>query len=136
MTKDKALEELFLAQKPMFDDQDAFMQKLERRLEAVEFIKQHEEANLRRYKYAMIATFVMGLLSGSALFAFVLTTPTYIPLLTFNASSEGLSFIQQNLRPIVLCGLMLFISYGIISIANNIIDISKTIKTFRPSLQA
>lgn len=46
------------------------------------------------------------------------------------------SFIQQNLRPIVLCGLMLFISYGIISIANNIIDISKTMKTFRPSLQA
>lgn len=136
MTKDKALEELFLAQKPVFDDQDAFMQKLERRLEAIEFIKQHEEVNLRRYKYAMIVTFVMGVITCGTLFAFVLNTSMHIPLLTFNASSEGFFFIQQNSRPIVLCGLMLFISYGIISIANNIIDISKTTKTFRPSLQA
>ena len=36
MTKDKALEELFLSQTPQFDDSAAFMAKLTKRLEAVE----------------------------------------------------------------------------------------------------
>ena len=59
MTKDKSLEKIFLTQKPVFNDQDIFLQKLERKLEAVEFIKQYEEAHLRRYKYAMIAALVL-----------------------------------------------------------------------------
>ena len=58
MMKDKALEELFLAARPTFDDGDAFIQKLEKRLDAVEYLKQHEEACIRRYRYAMLATFV------------------------------------------------------------------------------
>ena len=36
MTKDKSLEKIFLTQKPVFNDQDIFLQKLERKLEAVE----------------------------------------------------------------------------------------------------
>ena len=64
MTKDESLEKIFLTQKPVFNDQDIFLQKLERKLEAVEFIKQYEEAHLRRYKYAMIAAFVLGIVSG------------------------------------------------------------------------
>ena len=32
MTKDKTLEELFLAQKPHFDDNEAFMESLTKRL--------------------------------------------------------------------------------------------------------
>ena len=41
--KDKALEELFLAQKPHFNDNDAFMASLTKRLDAVEYIKQYQE---------------------------------------------------------------------------------------------
>lgn len=48
MMKDKALEELFLSARPTFDDGDAFIQKLEKRLDAVEYLKQHEEACIRR----------------------------------------------------------------------------------------
>ena len=36
MEKDKKLEELFLAQKPTFDDKADFMAKVARRLDAVE----------------------------------------------------------------------------------------------------
>ena len=43
MTKDKQLEDLFLAAKPKFDDKDRFMKSLTRRLDAVEYIKQHED---------------------------------------------------------------------------------------------
>lgn len=40
MMKDKALEELFLSARPTFDDGDAFIRKLEKRLDAVEYLKQ------------------------------------------------------------------------------------------------
>ena len=39
MNKDKALEELFLAQKPQFDDNETFMASLNKRLDAVEYNK-------------------------------------------------------------------------------------------------
>ena len=58
MVKDKKLEELFLAQKPTFDDQAQFIAQLTRRLDAVEFVRQHQEATLRRYKLAMVAASV------------------------------------------------------------------------------
>lgn len=125
MTKDKAIEELFLAQKPEFNDQDQFMQRLERKLETVKYIKQYEEAKLRQYKYAMIVTFVMGLFSGGILLAFVLSTPMYEPLFTFEVASGILLEIQQNSRIIVSLGLMLLMSFGVISIVNNILEIIK-----------
>ena len=37
MNKDKALEDLFLAQKPQFDDSEAFMSSLNKRVDAVEY---------------------------------------------------------------------------------------------------
>ena len=60
MMKDKALEELFLAQRPQFDDKEEFMVRLNRKLDVVEYLHRYEEANLRRYKYAMVAVFVLG----------------------------------------------------------------------------
>ena len=53
MSKDQALEELFLAQKPHFDDKADFMAKLTRRLDAVEYVRQHQEATIRRYGHRL-----------------------------------------------------------------------------------
>ena len=83
MTKDKALEELFLAQKPHFDDHDTFMATVTKRLDAVEYIHQHQEATIRRYKMAMIAAFVVGIISGAVTMVFILSTPVDVPLFTF-----------------------------------------------------
>jgi hypothetical protein len=83
MNKDKALEELFLAQKPHFDDNDAFMASLTKRLDAVEYIKQYQEATLRRYKMAMVVAFVAGIIGGAVGMVFLLSTPANVPLFTF-----------------------------------------------------
>ena len=83
MKKDKALEELFLAARPTFDDGDAFMEKLEKRLDAVEYLKQHEEACIRRYRYAMLAAFVLGLVLGGGAIALMLALPAAQPLFSF-----------------------------------------------------
>ena len=87
MTKDKDLEELFLQQKPVFDDHDVFMASVIKRLDAVEYIKQHQEATIRRYKMAMVAAFVVGIISGAVTIMYVLSSPVDVPLFDFHVKT-------------------------------------------------
>ena len=123
MEKDKKLEDLFLAQKPTFDDKAEFMATVTRRLDAVEFVRQHQEATLRRYKLAMVAAFVVGIVSGAVTIAFVLSTPVDVPLFTFSVESSILLWIAENSRLIATTVLALLMSFGIMSIISNVQDI-------------
>ena len=123
MNKDKALEELFLTHQPHFEDNDAFMASLTKRLDAVEFIKQHQEATIRRYKLAMIAVFIVGIISGAFTLAFVLSMPTDIPLFTFNIQTTFFLWIAENSRMITATLLALLMTFGFISVINNVQDI-------------
>lgn len=123
MTKDKALEELFLAQKPQFSDNDDFMAALIKRLDAVEFIKQHQEASIRRYKMLMVATFVVGMISGAVSITYVLSTPADVPLFTFHVQTGFLLWLAENSRLITATALSLLMSFGLISIISNVQDI-------------
>ena len=123
MTKDKALEELFLAQKPNFTDNDAFMAALTKRLDAVEYVKQHQETTIRRYKMMMVAAFVVGIISGAIIIAWVLSTPTNVPLFTFHVQTGILMWLAENSRLIATTLLSLLMTFGIISIINNVQDI-------------
>ena len=123
MVKDKKLEELFLAQKPTFDDKADFMATVTRRLDAVEFVRQHQEATLRRYKLAMVAAFVVGIVSGAVTMAFVLSMPTDVPLFTLSVESSILLWIAENSRLIATTALALLMSFGIMSIIINVQDI-------------
>ena len=123
MVKDKKLEELFLAQKPTFDDKADFMATVTHRLDAVEFVRQHQEATLRRYKLAMVAAFVVGIVSGAVTMAFVLSMPTDVPLFTFSVESSILLWIAENSRLIATTALALLMSFGIMSIISNVQDI-------------
>lgn len=123
MNKDKALEELFLAQKPHFDDNDAFMALLTKRLDAVEYIKQYQEATLRRYKMMMMVAFVAGIIGGAVGMVFLLSTPAQVPLFTFRTHLVLLQWFSENSRIIVATTLSLLMSLGIISIAANVKDI-------------
>ena len=120
MTKDKALEELFLSQKPHFDDHDSFMATVTKRLDAVEYIHQHQEATIRRYKMAMIAAFVVGIISGAVTMAFILSTPVDEPLFTFQVQTGFLLWLAEYSRPIAATALALVMSFGMMSIINNV----------------
>ena len=123
MNKDKALEELFLAQKPHFDDLAGFMAALTRRLDAVEYVRQHQEATLRRYKMAMVAAFVIGIVSGAVTLAFVLSMPADVPLFTVHVQSSILLWLADNSRTLSATILSLLMSLGLMSIASNVHDI-------------
>ena len=123
MTKDKALEELFLSQKPHFSDNADFMAALTKRLDAVEFIKQRQEATIRRYKMLMVVAFVVGIVSGAGSIAYILSTPADVPLFTFNVQTGFLLWLAENSRLIAATGLSLLMTLGIISIISNVQDI-------------
>ena len=123
MNKDKALEELFLAQKPQFDDSEAFMESLDKRLDAVEYIKQHQEATIRRYKMALVVAFVVGIISGIVTIVFMLTMPAEVPLFTFQVQTGWLSWLANNSRLLTTTALSLLVTFGLISIVGNIQDI-------------
>ena len=125
MTKDKTLEELFLAKKPHFDDHDAFMTNLTKRLDAVEYIRQHQEATIRRYKMAMIAAFVVGIISGDITMAFILSTPADVPLFAFQVQTSVLLWLAEYSRPIAATALALVMTLGMMSIINNVQDIMR-----------
>lgn len=125
MTKDNALEELFQAQKPHFDDSADFMAALTKRLNAVEFIKQHQEATIRHYKKAMIAAFLVGVVCGGVSIGYLLTSPVDEPLITFGVKTGFLQWLSENSRLITATILSLLTTIGITSIIGNIHDIRR-----------
>ena len=121
MNKDKALEELFLAQKPHFDDSDAFMASLTRRLDAVEYIKQHQEATIRRYKIAMAVALFVGIITGGITMALLLSIPTDGPFFSF------IGFGQNIADQHPLSGLLLWLSGNARQISAAILSILMTL---------
>ena len=123
MNKDKALEDVFLAQRPRFTDGDAFMASLTKRLDAVEYIKQYQEATLRRYKMVMVVACVVGVISGAVAVMYLLSTPADVPLFTFRMHSVVLSWLSENSRIIAATVFALLMSVGLVSLVGNVQDI-------------
>lgn len=123
MMKDKDLEALFLANKPKFEDGDAFMASLNKRLDAVEYLRQYEVASKRRYRLCMVAAFFCGIICGGFMLVFLLCTPSQLPLFTFNVQAGIMTLIAQNsllIASIFLSLLMVACAIGIISLINDI----------------
>jgi hypothetical protein len=120
MNKDKALEELFLANKPQFDDKEAFMASLTKRLDAVEYIKQHQEATIRRYKMAVVVAFIAGLIVGGIAIAYILSTPMDVPVVSFKTQFALLQWLIDNSRLITVTAISLLTTLGIAAFINNI----------------
>ena len=125
MEKDKTIEALFLAQKPTFDDSADFMAALNKRLDAVEYVRQHQEATIRRYRMAMVAAFVVGILVGGFAVGYLLLAPINTPLFTFTEQKGFWLWLSENSRLIATTILSLLMTVGIVSIFTNIQDIKR-----------
>ena len=123
MTKDKDIEELFLAQTPHFDDSAEFLEKLTKRLEAVEIVKRYQERTLHRYKVMMVVAFVVGIISGTVSTIWLLSSPIDEPLFSFSVQANFLVWLAHNSRLFVAAGLSLLMTAGICSIVGNVQEI-------------
>ena len=113
------------------------MASLTKRLDAVEYIKQHQEATIRRYKMAMFAALVVGIICGVITMTLILSTPLDVPLFSFlGAKSDNhivaglLLWLSENSRLMTAALLSVLITLGMISIVNNV----QEIKAMRYSL--
>lgn len=131
MTKDKELEALFLAQKHHFDDSAEFMEKLTKRLDAVEFIKQYQVRSLRRYKIMVVAVFVVGILCGGISTWWLLSSPSDESLFCFSVQTGFLLWLAQNARLLAAAGLSLLMTVGICSVISNILDIMEMCRNLK-----
>ena len=93
--------------------------------DAVEYLKQHQEATIRRYKMMMVVAFMVGIVSGAVSIGYVLSTPADEPLFTFQVQTGILLWLAENSRLIAATGLSLLMTLGIISIISNIQDIMR-----------
>lgn len=123
MNEDKEIEELFRTSTPQFDDSRDFMARLGKRLEAVEYIKKHQEATLRRYKMAVVAAFVVGIISGGVTIGVVNGMTLDTTALDIQVQALTLSVNLDSVRPIVTGGLSLLMTMGLICIVRNVMEI-------------
>lgn len=116
--KDKTLEQIFGDFTPDLGNGDAFMARLDRKLDAVEFIKARQEKQLRQYRYAVMAAFVLGVVVSGVMFAIIFGEPADLPTFSFGIESLPFLLLEENSRMISLTGLAMLMSAGIIVIVN------------------
>lgn len=116
--KDKTLEQIFGDFTPDLGNGDAFMARLDRKLDAVEFIKARQEKQLRQYRYAVMAAFVLGVVVSGVMFAIILGEPADLPTFSFGIESLPFLLLEENSRMLSLTGLAMLMSAGIIVIVN------------------
>ena len=118
MEQKDTLQELFNGYTPDLGKDDLFMQRLGKKLEAVEYIKQMQDRQLKRYRYAIIAAFLMGVIVSGGLLVYIMDNPIGQPTFSFGIHSMPFLFLEQNSRMISLTGLSLLMGTGIIVLIN------------------
>ena len=97
------------------------MSSLTQRLDAVEYIKQHQEEAISRYKMAIVVAFVAGLVVGSVSIAYLLTSPSDTPLFHFDTHNIiFLEWLCANSRLVIITAISLLMTLGIASFISNI----------------
>lgn len=118
MEQKDILQELFNGYTPDLGQEDLFMHRLEKKLQAVEYIKQMQDRQHRRYRYAIIAAFLMGVIVSGGLLVYIMDNPIGQPTFSFGIHSMPFLFLEQNSRMISLTGLAMLMSVGIVVIVN------------------
>ena len=116
--KDDTLKDLFRNFDPELNDDAAFMSQLNRRLEAIEYLKALQDLQLRRYRYAIVAAFALGIVCGSGLFYFLLQHPVTVGSLSFDTQLPLLATLAENSNLILLSLIALLMAYAFIAVIN------------------
>ena len=121
-------EELFDSYQPMLNDRELFNQRLERKLALIDEVRQVQAAQIHCYHMAVVAAFVTGVILGTGLLAFILATPSDVPLFTFGINFYPLMLIEQNSRLISMLLTSLIIAFCIVAMMN----INEMVNRIRP----
>ena len=123
MNEDKFFEELFSNYKPALTDSDVFMQTLQRRLDAVEYVRLQQAEQQKRYRRYILIALIFGMVLGGLLIAFVMTFSQPAALLSFSIQSNVIELIQQNVHFIALIFVLLLLGVSVVVIFHSLQEI-------------
>ncbi len=136
MERDKDLTQLFADYRPDLTEKAAFLEKLERKLDAVEYVKQVQERQIRHYKLVAVVAFMLGMVGAGILTAAFgewesEATPLHLDTVLFS-----LTFLQEHLHEIIFLVSAVTISFLLFTLLPLLQDLfSPTEEKQRTSLQ-
>ena len=123
MTPDKDIQNLFDSVKMPFTDNDALLDTLNHRLDKVEFVKNTQNAQIRRYKISVICSLVAGLIAGSVSTVLI----RILPITIFQKVSAALAALPLlkagNTQSVFNYGIPLLIGTAVFLIVLNMQEI-------------
>ncbi len=120
--KDKELDALFADFRPKLSDSDAFMSRLEQRMQAVDLLKEMQRSRRRVHRIALLCTFVLGIVSCLVLqWLDVFSVPT-VSLLASVVSADNLQMLSKALSVVMLCGIAMVFAMVTVALVNKYVD--------------
>lgn len=124
MEKDDTLAQLFNSYTPDLQDKDDFMDRLQRKLDAVEFIRQRQEKQLRLYRYGLLAAFALGMITSGILLSIIWTTPAEQTMPTFSLLPASLVFLQEHFRTTSFIAIAILMSASTIALITQCLELA------------
>lgn len=126
MTPDKDIQQLFDSAKAEFEDNEDFLQTLGRSLDKVEYIKQVQDRQIKRYRHTVIYALVAGICAGSlAMAALGNVQFDFLQLLPEKVNLLQIPFLEP--RTVLNMAVSLFIGASVFWITHNIQEIRQTL---------
>ena len=122
--KDDTLVQLFNDFSPEFNDKTDFMDRLNHKLDAVEFIKQRQEKQLRLYRYGLLAAFALGMITSGILLSIIWTTPAEQTMPTFSLLPASLVFLQEHFRTTSFIAIAVLMSASTIALITQCLELA------------
>lgn len=124
MEKDDTLAQFFNNYTPDLQDSDDFMDRLQRKLDAVEFIRQRQEKQLRLYRYGLLAAFALGMITSGILLSIIWTTPAEQTMPTFSLLPASLVFLQEHFRTTSFIAIAILMSASTIALITQCLELA------------
>ena len=124
MEKDDTLAQLFNNYTPDLQDSDDFMDRLQRKLDAVEFIRQRQEKQLRLYRYGLLAAFALGMITSGILLSIIWTTPAEQTMPTFSLLPASFVFLQEHFRTTSFIAIAILMSASTIALITQCLELA------------
>lgn len=93
--EDKFIRDIFSSYNPSMGSSEQYMVRLEKRLEAVEYVKQYANSRRRYYRLLVMAAFVIGLILGVGSAIYLWTNPK-VTFSFMDIISIGVDRVQQG----------------------------------------
>lgn len=116
MKSNDSLENLFKGFNPTMSSEQAFMSKLNRKLEAVEYIKQMQEQQAKRQRYTMLVAIILCTIISTAVIALMQSESLVLSGISFSLRAVPYMLCSENLRAISIIILSFSVSAAMIAI--------------------